>query len=184
MDPGRRTILLAGAALVAGSAGAGPVSACSLAGTPRSRPFRREACERELRELVRILNEAPSMSAEAVEAWYEQREFEVDDDLLWTGADGNMEVPAFLRTYRLSGGKLDSKPIRLAELELVRQRGSRAAFAFALKRYSYHPADPEGCNGMFIHDEYWGEEQTGYIATFVNNRLERLREFPEWFADT
>jgi hypothetical protein len=124
------------------------------------------------------------MSAEAVEAWYEERGFEVDDEMLSAGPDGNMEVPAFLRTYRLSDGKLDSKPIRLAELDLVRQRGSRAAFAFTLKRYSYHAADPEGCNGMLTHDEYWGEEQTGYIATFVNNRLEQLREFPEWFADT
>ena len=184
MDLGRRTILLGGAALVAAAAGPGPAGACSLAGAPRPRPFRREACERELRELVRILNEAPSMSAEAVEAWYEEREFEVDDELLWAGSGGNMEVPAFLRTYRLSEGKLDSKPIRLAELELVRRRGGHAAFAFTLQRYSYHAADPEGCNGMFVHDEYWGDEQTGYIATFVNNRLDRLREFPEWFADT
>jgi hypothetical protein len=183
MDPGRRTILLAGAALLAAAAGARPTDACSLTGT-RTRPFRRGACEDELEELVRILNEAPSMSEEAVEAWYAERQFEVDHDLLWQEEGKTVEVADFLRTYRLSDGKLDSKPIRLVELELVRQRKNRAAFAFVLKRHSYHAADPEGCNGLFAHDEYWGDEQTGYIATFVNNRVERLREFPEWFADT
>lgn len=184
MDPGRRTILLAAAALVTAGAGAAQAGACSLTGTRRARPFRRHACERQLEELVRMLNEAPSMPAGAVEAWYEDRRFEVDDEILWTDSDVTVEVPVFLRTYRLAAGKLDSKPIRLVDLDLVRQRRNRAAFAFALKRYSYHPADPEGCNGMFTHDEYWGNEQTGYIATFVDNRLERLREFQEWFADT
>jgi hypothetical protein len=183
MDHGRRAILLVAAALVAAASGAGPAGACSLTGT-RSRPFRRRACEDELEELVRILNEAPSMSAEAVEAWYEERQFEVDDEMLWQEEGERVEVADFLRTYRLSDGKLDSKPIRLVELELVRQRKNRAAFAFVLKRHSYHAADPEGCNGLFTHDEYWGDSQSGYIATFVNNRLERLREFPEWFADS
>lgn len=183
MDPGRRTILLAGAALFATSAGAGQAGACSLTAT-RARPFRRAECERQIEELVRMLNEAPSMPAGKVEAWYEERQFEVDDEMLWSEANVTVEVPAFLRSYRLSAGKLDSKPIRLTELQLVRQRKSQAAFAFTLKRHSYHPADPEGCNGMFVHEEYWGDEEAGYIATFVNNRLERLREFPEWFADT
>lgn len=182
MDPGRRTILLAGGALIAAAA-TGRAGACSLTAT-RSRPFRRGACEDELEELVRILNEAPSMTEKAVEAWYEERQFEVDDELLWQEADNTVEVTDFLRTYRLSDGKLDSKPIRLAEVELVRQRKNRAAFAFVLKRHSFHAADPEGCNGLLTHGEYWGEEQTGYIATFVNNRLQRLRLFPEWFADT
>jgi hypothetical protein len=183
MDAERRTILLAGAALLAATAGAGRAQACSLTGT-RSRPFRRSACEEELAELVRILNAAPSMSEAAVEAWYEERQFEVDDDLLEEQEGNIVDVPGFLRSYRLADGKLDSKPIRLVEVELVRQRGNRAAFAFTLKRHSYHAADPEGCNGLFTHGEYWGEERAGYIATFLNNRLTQLRAFPEWFADT
>lgn len=184
MDHGRRRILLAGAAFVAAQAGAGKAAACSLTGTRKPRPFRRSECERAVEALVRMLNEAPSMPAQAVEDWYSQHSFEIDHDLLTPDSEGLTNEVDFFRDYRMSAGKLDSKPIRLVELELVRQRGNRAAFAFALKRYSYHPADPEGCNGLFTHEEYWGEEQTGYIATFVDNRLRQLRAFPEWFADT
>ena len=184
MDHGRRAILVAGAALLAAAGGAGRAAACSLTASRRPRPFRRGECERAVEALVRMLNEAHSIPEEAVEKWYSERRFEIENDLLTPDAEGLTHEVDFIRDYRMSGGKLDSKPIRLVELELVRQRGNRAAFAFALKRYSYHPADPEGCNGLFTHDEYWGEEQTGYIATFLDNRLRQLRGFPEWFADT
>jgi hypothetical protein len=176
---GRRALLAAAlAATMAGSAAQG----CSLTATRRPRPYREEECVRAIEDLVRMLNEAPSMPAETVEAWYADRGFSVDDELLFDSSE-RLEAPQFLRTYRVSDGKLDSKPIRLAELELVRRRGNRAAFAFTLKRWSYHAADPEGCNGMFVHGEYWGPEQAGFIAAFENNGLTSLRLFPEWFAD-
>ena len=184
MDPGRRAILVAGAALVVAAGGASRAGACSLSASRRPRAFRRGECERELEALVRMLNEGPSMPREAVEQWYTERGFEIEYDLLPRDAEGLTSEVDFLRDYRMSGGRLDSNPIRLVELELVRQRGNRAAFAFALKRHSYHPADPEGCNGLFTHGEFWGEEQAGYIATFMDNRLRQLRAFPEWFADT
>jgi hypothetical protein len=176
---GRRALLAAALAATLAPRRAG---ACELTGTRRPRPYREEECVRAIEDLVRILNEAPSMPEEAVEAWYADRGFSVDDELLFDGSE-RPEASQFLRTYRLSDGKLDSKPIRLAELELVRRRGNRAAFAFALKRWSYHAADPEGCNGLFVHDEYWGPEQAGFIAAFENNAMRSLRLFPEWFAD-
>jgi hypothetical protein len=175
---GRRALL---ATALAATLVTGKARACEITATRRA-PYREDECVRAIEELVRMLNEAPSMPEAAVEAWYADRQFSVDDQLL-VDADSDNEPVQFLRTYRLSDGKLDSRPIRLAELERVRQRGNRAAFGFTLKRYSYHAADPEGCNGMFVHDEYWGEEQTGFIAAFENNRMTSLRRFPEWFAD-
>jgi hypothetical protein len=181
MDCGRRTILLAGASLL-GAVAAGEATACSLTATAR-RPFRRGACEREIEALVRLLNEAPSMAAEAVSDWYAERQFEIDRDLLTPDSEGLTDPVDFLRAFRLTDGKPDPRPIRLADLDLVRQRGNNAAFGFTLVRWSYHPADREGCDGLFTHGEYWGEERSGYIAAFQNNRLRSLREFPEWFAD-
>jgi len=175
---GRRALL---AAAMAATLAPGRARACEISATRRS-PYREDECLRAIEELVRMLNAAPSMPEAAVEAWYADRQFSVDDELL-SDAGERADAVQFLRTYRLSDGKLDSRPIRLAELERVRRRDNRAAFAFALKRYSYHAADPEGCNGMFAHDEYWGEEQAGFIAAFENNRMTSLRLFPEWFAD-
>lgn len=176
---GRRALL---AATLAATLAPGRAGACELTGTRRPRPYREEECVRAIEDLVRMLNEAPPMPQEKVEAWYADRRFSVDDELLFDG-NARVEAPQFLRTYRLSDGKLDSRPIRLAELELVRRRGNRAAFAFTLKRWSYHAADPEGCNGMFVHGEYWGEERAGFIAAFENNGITSLRLFPEWFAE-
>jgi hypothetical protein len=176
---GRRALL---AAALAATLAPGEARACELTGTRRPRPYREEECVRAIEELVRMLNEAPAMPEAAVEAWYADRQFSVDEELLFDGSE-RFEAPQFLRTYRISDGKPDRRPIRLAELELVRHRGNRAAFAFTLKRWSYDAADPEGCNGLFVHGEYWGEERSGFIAAFENNRMTSLRLFPEWFAD-
>jgi hypothetical protein len=179
LEIGRRALLAAGlaATLVPDRA-----RACELVATRRPLRWREEECVAAIEDLVRMLNEAPSMPKEAVEAWYADRGFSVDEELLFDGS-GRIEAPEFLRSYRVSDGKLDSRPIRLSELKRVRRRGNRTAFAFTLKRYSYHAADPEGCNGMFVHGEYWGEEQAGFIAAFEYNRMTSLRLFPEWFAD-
>ncbi|MEA3039582.1 MAG: hypothetical protein QOE79_2095 [Sphingomonadales bacterium] len=176
---GRRALLTAA---VAATFAPGRAGACELTGTRRPLHWREEECVAAIEDLVRMLNEAPSMPKDAVEAWYADRGFSVDDELLFDGSERGEPVQ-FLRTYRLSDGKLDSRPIGLAELKRIRRRGKRTAFAFTLKRYSYHAADPEGCNGMFVHDQYWGEEQAGFIAAFEYNRMTSLRLFPEWFAD-
>ncbi len=176
----RRTFIAAGLGIAGTLLGSG-AKACSIPASVKSRPFSDAACRRQIRELVALLNEAPSMHPSAVEAWLEHRSIEFGDDLLWTGSE-QLDAATFVRTFKLSDGKVDGKPIRLADVSLIRERGNRASYAFTLRRYSYHAADPEGCNGLFVHDEYWGEEEAAYIAAFENNRMGTLRGFPEWFA--
>ena len=36
---------------------------------------------------------------------------------------------------------------------------------------------------MFVHDEYFGDTITAYLATFENNRFMMFREFPEWYVN-
>lgn len=122
------------------------------------------------------------MDREKIEAWTEEKNIDFSDELL--EADAERIGPAdLIGTFKISGGKLDIKPIRLLDLEIVQQRANQASYAFTLKRYSYTPADPEGCNGMFTHDEFWQFESAGYIASFKNNRMRTFRPFPEWFAE-
>jgi len=180
MEVKRRTIFAAGIAAL-GVTMSGQAISCSITASREPSRFSDRACQRVIREFVRMLNEAPSMDINAVETWLEQNSISLDSDLLWSGSQ-QTDAATFLRTYRVSDGKLDPKPIRLTEIELVRQRANLASYAFTLRRYSHHAADPEGCNGLFVHDEYWGEEEAAYIAAFKNNQITNLREFPEWFA--
>lgn len=156
-------------------------AACSLAAVPRPLRFSDAQCRRQIREWVSLLNSAPSMKPDAVEAWLEERSITLDHELLRSGSD-QVDEATFIRSFRVSAGKLDPKDIRLADIGLVRQRDNLASYAFTLRRYRYYPADDEGCNGLFVHDEYWGNEDRAFIASFTNNRMKTLRTFPEWFA--
>ncbi len=176
----RRAFIAAGLGIAGTLLGSG-AEACSISPSVKPRPFSDAACRRQIRELVTLLNEAPSMDSNAIEAWLAQHRINFGDDLLWAGSE-QLDPATFVRTFKLSDGKEDIKPIRLADMSLIRERGNRASYAFTLRRYSYHAADPEGCNGLFVHDEYWGEEEAAYIAAFENNRMGSLRGFPEWFA--
>ncbi|MBJ7527516.1 MAG: hypothetical protein JHD10_09815 [Sphingomonadaceae bacterium] len=182
MNYGRRSLLAAGMTLAAvvGT----KASACSLTVPERPRRFNDAVCRRQIDELVSIFNRAPSMTEEAVDTWLEERNVEFDDDLLWSDSEQAQLGPAdFIRNFKMSGGQLDTKPIRLTEVSLIKNRGNLASYAFTLRRYSYTPADPQGCNGLFTHDEFWDYAHTGYIAAFTNNRMDTLRAFPEWFSD-
>lgn len=130
-----------------------------------------------------VLDRASAMSEAAINAWLDERGLDFDEALLWSGTE-QLSPTAFVRTFKVSGGKVDTKPIGLSDVALIQQRKNRAAYAFTLQRYSYTPADPEGCNGMFTHDEFWGYGSSGYIASFENNKMKTFRGFPEWFADS
>ncbi|RDS77572.1 hypothetical protein DL238_08115 [Alteriqipengyuania lutimaris] len=129
------------------------------------------------------MNEAPALSADAVTDWVDARDIEVDSDYpvsknVW----GVFYTYLFFQEFRLSGGKLDPEPIRVKEINLIRTVDNRAAFEFTVARKQYFPADDEGCNGLFVHPEYYERTETAFIARFHNNRLEGFRDFPEWFA--
>ena len=183
---GRRELLAAGAAGLVLALPA-RADACSIVANPPER-FSDRSCRRALRLWVELLNRAPSMSAEALSGEVEEISVSIDEEMIDSVASERINSTderryAFYRDFRMSGGKLDTRPIRIDEVNLIRQLGGRATYQFTLERFSYHPADPEGCNGLFTHDEYWGVDRVSYLATFWNNRLESVKPFPEWYLE-
>ncbi|MBJ7444581.1 MAG: hypothetical protein JHD32_09820 [Sphingobium sp.] len=150
------------------------VSACTL--IPQRKPvsFRAGVCEQRIRQFIDFANVAHAKNDKEVEAWQDE-----------TGINPRYEgeYDLSLTTLRFSDGKVDPKPLRIGEIELVRQLNNRATYVFTLKRHQYFAADDEGCNGMFVHDEYFGDTITAYLATFENNRFMMFREFPEWYVN-
>ncbi|UIJ44784.1 hypothetical protein LZK98_17260 [Sphingomonas cannabina] len=163
-------------------------AACTLVAVNRA-PFRDRMCRRALAEFVALLNDAPSLPVEDVlrrkdeiGVWIE--EGWVDDRLgeERSNKDADRQY-TFVREFRLSAGILDPRPIEIDGINLVRRLGNRATYQFTLKRYAYHPADPEGCNGLFVHDEYYGDDRLSCLATFSANHLKTVRRFPEWYLE-
>ena len=160
--------------------------ACSISPSNRT-PFSDRNCRRALAEFVRFLNEAPSLTDDALAA----RADELSVSLEWewvaeTLGDRSQAADSeytFLREFRLSGGRLDPEPIKLVAINLIRRLGNKSTYQFTLERFSYYPADPEGCNGLFTHDEYYGVDRTAYLATFSANYLKTIRRFPEWYLE-
>lgn len=182
MEFARRALLNAAITLAAACATESATSACSLSAPVRPKRFDDFACRKQIVELVDMLNRGVVIEEAEIDAWLEERPIVFDEDLLWSGEE-TMSPAAFIKNFKISDGKLDSKPIRISELSLIKNRRNFAAYAFTMRRYSYTAADEEGCNGLFVHDEYWSYQLVGYIASFTNNRMESLRAFPEWFAD-
>lgn len=178
----RRTLMTAAITAAAGAVLASPAAACSLTATRSARRFSDRECRMAVETFVRMLNEAPTMDPAKLEAWVEDQSITIDD-ALYSGEGRPTDMMDFFRSYLSASGKPDARPIRLEELEPIQQRRDRASYAFTLRRMMYYPADPEGCNGMFVHDEFWGDTRIGLIASFVDNRMSHVRPFPEWFAE-
>jgi hypothetical protein len=179
-----RRALLAAAAAGMSALAAGGAEACSLTAT-RNRPFDDRACRRRIRDWAALLDRGAGMSDSAIDAAAEAIGGSVDHDIvlavLGDRVPPSPERPVqFYKEFRLAGGRPDPRPIRLSELNLLRRVGSRAVYQFTLDRYSYHPADQEGCNGMFTHDEFYGVDRTAYLATFQNNQLQAIKWFEDW----
>ena len=168
---GRRE-LFAATIVTVGAIGSSAANACSLTIPRKPASFRDAYCEQRIRSFVAFANIAHVKSDEEVDKWEEQ-----------TGISPAYEgdFDETVKTLRLGDGKVDPKPIKIVELELIRQLKNRASYAFVLKRHRYFAADEEGCNGLFTHGEYFGEETTAYLATFENNEFRTFREFPDWY---
>jgi hypothetical protein len=179
----RRAVLIGAAAGMSALAGTS-AEACSLTGT-RNLPFDDQACRRRVRDWVALLDRAPAMTDAEIEAAAQAVDMGLDADIV-TAVVGDLLPPSsertvkFYREFRLSAGRPDTRPIRISELNLLRRVRNRAVYQFTLDRYSYHPADDEGCNGMFVHGEYYGVDRTAYLATFSNNQPQGLRWFQDW----
>src|SRR3546814_1010192 len=94
------------------------------------------------------MNEAPSLPPGAVSDWVDSRAIEVEVEYpVSENVGGALYNYLFFREYRISGGKLDPDPIRLKEINLIRNVKNHASFQFTLTRNQFSPADDEGCNG-------------------------------------
>src|SRR3546814_417462 len=179
---GRRELMsigAVGATLFVSSA----TKACTVLPTARVKPFRRAECEQQIHDLIAFMNEAPSLPPGAVSDWVDSRAIEVEVEYpVSENVGGALYNYLFFREYRISGGKLDPDPIRLKEINLIRNVKNHASFQFTLTRNQFSPADDEGCNGLFTHGEYFRKTDTAFIARFFNNRLKSFYDFPEWFA--
>ena len=178
----RRELFIAGMAtsLVAIS---GTADACSIFGRPRVEPIDERECRAELQRLVDFLNQAHDLPVGEVEEWLEESGVSIRDYLRMSSDYPNeQEVAQWAKTYRVSDGTVDPKPVELFETNLIRNVDHNTAMQFTLRSYRFNAADPEGCNGLLTHDAYFGYEQDAYIGTFYNNRLRYVRRFDEWFA--
>ena len=179
---GRRAVVLgavAGAGLLAERA-----EACSITATRRVR-FDDALCRQHIHAWVALLDHGPTMTEQAIEAEAERLHGWVDTEIV--RAVLGTEMPPspyhpiqFYKRFRLSSGRPDPRPIRISELSRLHRVRSKTVYQFTLDRYSYHPADDEGCNGLFTHGEYYGVDRTAYLATFENNVLQRIKWFEDW----
>jgi len=174
-----RREVLAGGVLAAAFLAAPAAEACSITGVRRAR-FDDDACRQAIKDWVDLLNSAPKMSEEAIKAKAETLRVTLRDDLIGDESSSSDVPVIFYRQFRLSDDRLDPRPIRISEMNLLRQLKNQAAYQFTLERYSYHAANEEGCNGLFTHGEYFGIERSAYLATFRNNKFDTIRTFPEW----
>lgn len=172
---GRREAIalsVAGLGLVASQT----ANACSIVATRRPISFQSSSCEAKLRQFIAFANLAHAKTDDQIFEWQEKSGIDPDyDGHGWDSA-------ALIKTLRMSDGKLDPTPIRIGELELLRQKQNRATYVFTLRRNQYFAADEEGCNGLFTHGEYFADTEKPYLATFENNQFQMLREFPEWYV--
>jgi len=163
-------------------------TACSI--SPQNRtPFNDRRSRGAITDFVTLLNEAATlpedeairrqdaMSVVLEDAWVEERVG--DRERSHVGRDY-----LFVKEFRMAGGRLDTRPIEIEEINLIRRLGNRATYQFTMKRYSFHPADPEGCNGLFTHEAFYGYDRLSCLATTYANRLQAVRRFPEWYLDT
>lgn len=160
-------------------------AACSIVPTSRT-PFHDRRSRASIGKFVALLNEAATLSDEELMRRQDEMSVVLEDDWVdeqvgdrQTGAIGRDYL--FVKQFRVSGGILDPRPIEVEDVNLIRRLGNRATYQFTLKRYSYHPADLEGCNGLFTHDAYYGYDRLSCLATTSANRLQTVRRFPEWY---
>ncbi len=183
---GRRELIAGGVAVVGGLVSSS-AQACSLTYYPRT-PFNDQVCRASLVAWVALLNEETGSPSESLISKIDDLDVEVGDNILEEIlseaelADADRGYTLYTR-FRVSDGKLDRAPIKLKEVNRIRKLRNRASYQFTLVRQSYHAADEEGCNGLFTHDELWSADQTSYLATFWNNRLQAVKLFPEWYLE-
>lgn len=131
-------------------------AACSIVAASRT-PFSDRRSRQAITEFITLLNGAPTLSDDELIRRQDEMSIALEDEWVEERVGGRQPGHIgrnylFVKEFRRSGGRLDPRPIQIDDINLIRRLGNRATYQFTLKRYSYHPADPEGCNGMFTHE--------------------------------
>jgi hypothetical protein len=187
---GRREAML-GAVVGLGAFAAGPARACTVTGV-RISPFSDRACRAALQAWIDLLNVGPELPIERITRVVDDRSLAVVDEQMVAEAVGPSDgtqtetdrTYLFYQKFRISNGRPDPEPIRLTEINMIRRLRNRASYQFAIERHAYVPAfedDGGSCTGS--EPEHYAQYRTSYIASFTNNRLGVVRQFPEWYLE-
>lgn len=130
-----------------------------------------------------MLQSGGSLTAKELETRVDEMSVTVGDQVRTDNLDPESAIGNeydLYRNFTLSDGNRDAKPTRLGETTLLEEAKGRALYQFALTRHQFHPEDLEGCNGMFTHDAFFGDETRSYLGQFANNRLRSVERFADW----
>lgn len=188
MEISRRKIL-SGAGMVVSVLAAAPTEACSIVASQKRIDFSDSQCRRTLRELVDLINIAPSLSAaemaDRADKFYIAFDQRTIDRILPEGVNGPLGEGTMIFGWSMANGKRDKSPAKLYEVNLLKSEQGRALYQFTLLRDSYHlgyseeQADQDGC-GAPPYPPFFGPEKTSYLAKFQNNELREISAFDMW----
>ena len=110
-------------------------AACTIAVQDRT-TFSDRRSRAAIAEFVALLNEAPTLSEGELIRRLDEMSVVLEDD--WVDERVGDRAPGhvgrdylFVKEFRLSGGKLDSRPIEVEETNLLRRLGNRATYQLA-----------------------------------------------------
>lgn len=180
-------VMLAG--LAAGGALAERAEACTVVATQRRVAFSDDGCRRELRELVAMINTAPSLTdAVLTERLRNRADIRFDqgvtDPLLDYPKIYPIESADVIRGWSMSEGKRDRAPIRLTEVTLFKGERGFGFYQFTLRRdrFMAEVTDEMSASDTCASPEpaHWYAEDHAYLAAFQNNKLREVSAFDVW----
>lgn len=182
-----RRMLLAGASVLT-AALAGRSEACSLVANLRPIAFSDAACRRSLRELVGLIDQAPSLSDAELSARAGRLSVRLDESVSNAILNYPAQRPAedidVIRGWSSWAGKRDRSPLVVREINLLKGERGTALYQFTLRRDQYHPevteeeAASDSCG--VVRDAFYGPEDASYLGLFVNNMLREVSAFDVW----
>lgn len=182
----RRALFAGAAAMTAGSVT--PAKACSLVNPRRSIGFSDAACRRSLNDLVRLINDARALTDEELAHRASELSINFDSDVSDPILDYRNRSPIedeeLLKAWSRSAGTLDRKPIRLAEVNLLKGERGVALYQFTLRRERFYAeiteedAASDSCG--VAQPAHFETTLTSYLGVFLNNKLRTVSAFDEW----
>lgn len=192
VEPLSRRALVGTAAVLFGALAAPAAQACTVTASRRPIGFSDSACRRSLRQLVALINEAASLSDDALTERAEELGIEfaesVTDPLMNYPTHHPIEDRDLIRAWGTSDGQRDRTPIALHEVNLLKGRKGVALYQFTLRRDRFHREVTEeetagDTCGPFAWPAGFAEEDSSYLGLFINNKLREVSAFDQWLLE-